>query len=351
LHARPLDALLLTDSKPGHFHQAEGVLAAIARIRPVNLKRLEVRRRFIIPTRVLHEIVNAGASPTLVLRVGYGLVPGDVPQADIVVSAGGETLAANVAAARLLGVPNIFCGRVRRVAPEHTQVIVVSHERFRSLPNHLVTLPPSPFEIARPAGALPPLGPGNPPKLVGILIGGNTGTISYAARDWEKLLGFMSTAHQATGVRWLATTSRRSGRQIADGLTAAAADPTSGLDEFIDYRTSGSGTVAGILAKADAILVTGDSTTMISEAVAARLAVVGMVPDGAAQEAREIEYRDFLAGRGWYRSLAFSELTPTRFLTALSEIVPRQTSALEELAAALAERLPQLLGTSTSQQP
>ena len=39
----PLKALLLSDGRPGHYHLAEGVLAAVARLRPVETVRLEIR--------------------------------------------------------------------------------------------------------------------------------------------------------------------------------------------------------------------------------------------------------------------------------------------------------------------
>ena len=110
LRARPLDALLLSDGKPGHYHQAEGVIAALARLGPVATTRLEVRRRFVIPTRTLLQLVNAGLPSAHILRLGYGLRAAELPRADVVVSAGGETLAANAAAAKALGAANIFCG-------------------------------------------------------------------------------------------------------------------------------------------------------------------------------------------------------------------------------------------------
>jgi hypothetical protein len=288
-------------------------------------------------------LVNARTPAPFILRLGYGLTAADLPPADLVVSAGGETLAANAAAAQMLGVPNIFCGRVRRVAPEHVRIIIVSLERFRGRPNHLIALPPSPFEVSRPEDGRPSPNPTALPKLVGVLVGGDTGAFAYSSGDWENLVRFMREAHDSLGVRWLATTSRRSDRDVTAALARLAADPGGGVDQFIDYRAAGPGTLADILAKADAILVTADSTTMISEAVAARLPVVGVLPDGTAIEEREEEYRGFLTDRGWYRPLTFSELTPARFLAALSEIAPRQTSALDELATALAERLPQLL--------
>ena len=61
-----------------------------------------------------------------VLRLGYGMRAAELPPADVVVSAGGETLAANAAAAKALGAANIFCGRLRRLAPEHVVLVLVT---------------------------------------------------------------------------------------------------------------------------------------------------------------------------------------------------------------------------------
>src|SRR6516165_7467174 len=68
----PLHALLLSDGKPGHHRQAEGILAALARLRPVSTTSLTVRRRWLVPSRTLAACLNLGAPASLVLRVGYG---------------------------------------------------------------------------------------------------------------------------------------------------------------------------------------------------------------------------------------------------------------------------------------
>jgi mitochondrial fission protein ELM1 len=344
LTTRPLTALLLSDGKPGHHHQAEGVIAAIGRLRPVKTVRLDVGRRFIIPTRTLLQLVNRGAPPAAILRVGYGIQARSLLPADVVVSAGGETLAANAAAAQLLDAPNIFCGRLRRLASDRVRLVIVSLHSLATHPNHLVCLPPSPIDLGRRAtvtGASH-LGRSNPPRRVGVLVGGNSGAFRYSAADWQQLVGFLREAHKTHGVGWLATTSRRSGGFIADALTAMAADASTGVEKFIDFRTAGPGTLGEIFAAADAILCTDDSTTMISEAVGACLPVVSLQPDASALEAREAEYRQLLARNGWYRALPLSQLTPQAFLGALEEIEPRTSSQLDELASALRQRLPQL---------
>jgi mitochondrial fission protein ELM1 len=338
-----LTALLIADSKPGHYHQSEGVIAAIARVRPVTTLRLAVRRRFFLPTRTLLELVNRGVSAALILRMGYGIDPSRLPKADVVVSAGGETLAANAAAAKLLGAANIFCGRLRRLAPEHVRLVIVTLERLAEPPNHLVSLPPSPIDLG-PAhkGQAVRFGRARPPTRVGVLIGGNSGAFRYRREDWLRLTAFLREAHRSHGMRWLVATSRRSAHFIADALAAMAQTREGGLETFVDFRSAGAGTLPGIFAAAQAILCTDDSTTMISEAIGARLPVVSVLPVLSALEAREAEYRQLLAREGWYRSLPLSRLTPDTFLAALEEISPRTGSQLDELAAAMSRRLPEL---------
>ena len=130
---RPLSVLLLSDDRPGHYHLAEGVIAAIARVRPVETSRLLVRRRRWLPGRVLAELLLRGLPPRSLLAFGYGLDTRQLPKTDLIVSAGGETLVANAAMARLTGAPNIFCGSLRRLPPEAFALVVSSYARHAGL--------------------------------------------------------------------------------------------------------------------------------------------------------------------------------------------------------------------------
>ena len=68
----PLKVILLTDAKPGHYHPAEGVIAAIARLRPVEVARIEVKRKWIVPTRWLRRRIGAKTFfPPRMLRMAY----------------------------------------------------------------------------------------------------------------------------------------------------------------------------------------------------------------------------------------------------------------------------------------
>ncbi|RME99955.1 MAG: hypothetical protein D6773_12185, partial [Alphaproteobacteria bacterium] len=87
-----LRILHLSDDRPGHYHLSEGVMAALGRLRETSVERVQVRRRRVLPARLLRAM-SAGpdAARHAVLRVGYGISPAALPAADLVISAGGET--------------------------------------------------------------------------------------------------------------------------------------------------------------------------------------------------------------------------------------------------------------------
>jgi mitochondrial fission protein ELM1 len=341
----PLKVIFLADTRPGHYHLAEGVIAAIARLRPVEVTRIEVKRKWIVPTRWLRQRINAKSFyPPRMLRMAYRIQADELPKADLVVSAGGETQMPNICVTRLFDVPNIFCGALLRgLGPENFSLVISSYDRDATSPRHMVVLKPSaidPDALGRPA-SVPRYGPDHRPRVAGLLIGGNAGPFHYEPGEWERLLEFTRTVAKAWGTRWLVSTSRRTPDQVADKVAELARDE-SVIARFIDYRTAGPGTLPEIFGKAEVIVCTEDSSTMVSEAVSARLPVVGVAPEAHRFTDEESAYRDFLVRNNWCRVLPIAVLTPETFAAALSEIEPVKKNPLDALAAKLSERLPQL---------
>jgi uncharacterized protein len=341
----PLRIIFLADTRPGHYHLAQGVIAALSRLRPVEVTRIEVKRKWIVPTRWLRARISAESFyPPRMLRMAYRIDADTLPEADLVVSAGGETHMPNICVTRLLDVPNIFCGSLLRgLDPRNFSLIISSYDRDAGSDRHLVTLKPSPIDpdtLNRPAD-IPRYGPGTYPKIAGLLIGGHAGAFRFKNKDWEQLLSFVQAVSEAWGTRWLISTSRRTPDTVADRFAELAKDE-SVVARFIDFRTAGPGTLPEIFAQAEVIVCTEDSSSMISEAVSARLPVVGVAPKAHRFTDDEKEYRGFLVDNGWCRVLPIAELSPDTFARALSEIEPLKQNPLAILAAKLKERLPQL---------
>jgi uncharacterized protein len=341
----PLKVIFLADTRPGHYHLAQGVIAALERLRPVEVTRIEVKRKWIVPTRWLRRRIAAKSFyPPRMLRMAYRIDADTIPKADLVISAGGETHMPNLCVTRLLGVPNIFCGSLLRgLGPENFSLIISSYDRDSGSDRHLVVLKPSsidPEALGRPA-VVPRYGPENHPKVAGLLVGGNAGAFKYKRQEWERLVSFLTEVSKAWGTRWLVSTSRRTPDAVADRFAELAKDE-SVIARFIDFRTAGPGTLPEIFASAEVIVCTEDSSTMISEAVSARLPVVGVAPAAHRFTDEEAEYRSFLMRNGWCRVLPIAELSPDALAKALSETEPLQENPLDALAAKLKQRLPEL---------
>jgi mitochondrial fission protein ELM1 len=341
----PLKVIFLADTRPGHYHLSEGVIAALERLRPVEVTRILVKRKWIVPTRWLRRRINAKTFfPPRMLRMAYRIQADELPKADLVVSAGGETQMPNICVTRYLGVPNIFCGSLLRgLGPENFSLVISSYDRDAGSPRHMVVLKASaidPEALGRPA-SVPRYGLDKHPKLAGLLIGGNAGPFRYRAAEWERLLAFARDVSSEWGTRWLVSTSRRTPDQIADKVAALAEDRDV-VERFIDYRVAGPGTLPEIFGRAEVIVCTEDSSTMVSEAVSARLPVVGVAPEAHQFTDEESAYRALLVSNNWCRVLPISALTPDSFAAALSAIEPIKENPLDALAAKLKERLPEL---------
>jgi uncharacterized protein len=341
----PLKVIFLADTRPGHYHLAEGVIAGLKRLRPVEVTRILVHRKWIVPTRWLRRRINAkNFYPPRMLRMAYRIDAEALPKADLVVSAGGETQMPNICVTRFLGVPNIFCGSLLRgLGPENFSLVISSYDRDAGSVRHMVVLKPSsvdPEELGRPA-IVPRYGPDRHPDFTGLLIGGNAGPFRYRRGEWERLLDFTRAVSKAWGTRWLVSTSRRTPDFVADRVAELAKDE-SVIVRFIDYRTAGPGTLPDMFRKAEVVVCTEDSSTMVSEAVSARLPVVGVAPKAHRFTDEESAYREFLVRNNWCRVLPIAALDPDSFAAALSEIEPIKENPLDALAAKLKQHLPEL---------
>lgn len=342
----PLRILLVSDGRPGHYHLAEGIVAAAARLRTVELRRLEVRRPAWMPGRVLSAMLNAGLPPEQILSRIYAVAASGLPDSDLVVSAGGDTLAANISVARILRAPNIFYGSLRRFKPEDFALVLTSYARNASRQNSAMTLKPSkldPDELGQPTVRAA----SDTPSVIGMLVGGDAGGFTYSSADWDRLVTLIEELNRHYGTRCIVSNSRRTDERASERIAQLAALHDGPILDFIDVRQAGAGTLASLFARSDAVVVTADSSSMVSEAVWTRRPVVTLSPEIAQFTPDERSYRDYLAHEGWCRELALREATPMRLMESFAQVQPLAINPLDHLAALLKQRLPQLFSTDT----
>ena len=335
---------ILSDGRPGHFNLSEGITAALRRLGPTTVTRTDIRRGG-WPGPVLAALTLPPLPASRMLQSVYGVDVSALPAADIVVSAGAETLAANVWLARARAIPNIFYGSLRWFRPTDFTVVLTSYARKATRPRHMLALKPSAYDPDAGPGGLrhhTAISPDHPPRRAGLLIGGDAGTFTYTDDDWHRLLTFLPAAYAAYGTRWHVSNSRRTPAAVGDQLTAMACDPTSGIERFVDVRATGASSLRDLFSVVDAVLCTDDSSSMVSEAIWARLPVLSVTPKTYHHPRDEQHYRSWLAANHWCRTVPIASLSPATCVTELGAIVPLHDNPLDALASKLSTALPQL---------
>lgn len=198
----------------------------------------------------------------------------------------------------------IGCGRqsipfvraIKRVSGGRTLTVQCQHPRIASANFDLVIPPehdgltgPNVFPILGSANRITParlaearahfaprFEPLRSPRL-GALIGGASRAYSFGATEGAKLAAALSALAQTHGL--MATTSRRTGKQTSDQIAAALGGTNADL-----FRGEGENPYLGILAWADAFLVTADSVNLACEAAATGKPVhIFPLPGGSAK--------------------------------------------------------------------
>jgi uncharacterized protein len=334
---RPLEILLLTDGVPGHYHCAEAIAQAIQSLRATSVTRLPIGIRAPLRGRMLSWLLSTAVSPETILKLAYKeeIEPS---RPGLIVSAGGDTMAANVALARLTGAPNIFFGSLRRFDPRDFTLVLNCYSFDTPHDNQARILKPSPADPTTLPSA--DLDHRRLPRVAGLLVGGPSGEAHFDRRDWSRLAALLSDTRLRLGVEWIVSNSRRTPAGISDMLANLAAERSGPVKRFIDVRTSGPGTLRELFAESGAVAITADSSAMLSEAIWMRRPAISLRPKSMRLTVKEREYRQWLEQRNLCRDLPLADISPDGFASALREIVPLAGNPLSDLAATLAEKVP-----------
>jgi len=253
-------AWLLFDDRAGNRAQCEGVAAALGVA--VDVKKLAYGWLGNLPNGLL------GASfAGLTSASRAGLMP---PWPDIVIAAGRRT--ASVARQ----IKRLSNGRTRLVqimdpgpsgADEFDLIVIPNHDDADTAVNVMrITGAPHGVTEARLAAARktwgPALGALASPRIA-VIVGGSTRRRQFTEQMAVELSGMASAMATSCGGSLMVTTSRRTG-EAASALIGAITVPA----EVHRWHSVSQNPYLGYLAWAQAVIVTGDSMSMCSEACA-----------------------------------------------------------------------------------
>ena len=263
---------IISEGSPGHVSQSVGLADAIAARVPATIRQLECRPR---RSGMMRGFIRrcwmgqrARPLPDLILDHWLRLErpAKEEPAPDVILASGGKSVFAARTLATKYGVPFIFLGE-RKPYPAAWFHTTFSPSSFDAEANDIrmdvipTKISPAIVRQAAADWADRPKGP-----LWTLLIGGTSRSHHYQNGDWEQLAEGMTALARRGGIRWLVTTSRRSGIQLEDRLRDLL--PPDIVADAVWWCRQPEKKLTAYLGAAEKIWVTQDSVSMVTEAVA-----------------------------------------------------------------------------------
>lgn len=299
LTSSPLHVWLLSDGSPGHLSQSRGVAESIGRFAPVEINEidLKVRRRLVKSFLRYLLPVSEGLSKRL-LRLVY-LVDLPKRRPGLIVSSGGNTLLASALLRQIYNVPNLYSGTLKKYpASCYSQIYTVTPQGCEN--NCILPLPPVPLAMTETY----PQNDSDAPWLA--LVGGDGAGYLYSEKDWSAFAKGLNALAQEFGIRWLLTTSRRTGKD-AEKILQNTIKPDF-VVEAVYYDQKPRQVVRDFLKRCQRVLVTEDSLTMVAESIYSGRPVMTLRPQHAEPESNDATALNSYERNGLITRSSFEEL-------------------------------------------
>lgn len=344
----PREVWVISEGHAGHTNQSLGLTDALGRLRPLQVKILEARMTLRGGLRpLLRRYLQTGLPvPESVLRTCYRFGPLPEGRPDLLVSSGGKSVPFGRVMARRLEVPYVFCGPPHPYPPEWFDLILsplpVAGHAGVILTDLLLTRV-TPHQTVQAARDLFGTAAGEGGRLGAVLVGGASRSCLFGDSDWRDLAAGLNRLAREDGWQWLLTTSRRTGAR-AENILRENLDPAA-LFDAAWWQEAPRKVVQAYLGRCEAVLVTRDSLTMISEAVASGKPTVAVAP----ARTRDSAYLDAVLepqlARHRLASLTCAHLAAVP--TLLDGLQPSGTPPADACAPAVLARLTALAEGST----
>jgi uncharacterized protein len=278
-----IDVWIIDGGNPGHLVQSEGILDALER-EGTQLRRTSIlcstrlRGAFRSPARRLMDI----SSGRWILQIVRMFSDFELPQStkpSFLISSGGSSAYLSRALSLSMGVPNVFVGFPGRFPPRWFTIVMAPIELpfigTKVIPTFIT---PNTITTEKCHAAATNYWKGSTPhNCWALLIGGTSPSHRYSPADWEAIVDGVHNLSHRYGVKWLITTSKRTGPETERRLVRLL-DPTC-VEQLTLFSSDPKKIVAPYLGAAKIVFVTQDSRTMIGEAISSGCRVAILARD------------------------------------------------------------------------
>ena len=267
----PIEVWMIDEGNPGHRAQSEGVLDALRRsgldLSTTRIPCTSKLRGFLRPVARILTGMPGSRWPLRVARQFTDFhVPGSPPPA-FIISSGGRSAYLSRALACWTGRPNVYVG-FPDPFPAHWFTIVMPTVDWPLRATSVIPtgITPSKVTPEKCRSAAAEYWRGNVPQNCwALLVGGSSTSHHFGRADWEAMVRGLHTLAQNFGIKWLISTSRRTGA-VTDELIRSLVNPR-WVEDSTFVSSDPKKVVMPYLGAAQIAFVTQDSRTMTAEAL------------------------------------------------------------------------------------
>ena len=268
-----MKVLVIKDDKPGHYNQTEGLILYLKEIyEDLEVEYIQIDIKSKLTRKILRFLLNtfpAFFTENSLKYLSFFYTKYNIPKnkPDLIISTGGNTSNLNAWLSKVYKCKNILNGALRGLKEElFTNVTTVIDLGYKN--QIILDVAPNTITkdklLEKSEEFLKLHSLDSNQKYYTLLIGGNGAGYKYDDKFYDSLIDFVEKLSKEKNIKWLITTSRRTPLEIENKLEEKLKDYCS---YFVSYNKKEEKVLLAFLGLSEAIFVTEDSSSMISEAI------------------------------------------------------------------------------------
>ena len=282
---KALNVLIISDGKSGHMTQSLGLVNYLKKTFAVDDETLQIRPRIKVANPLLGKLLNKKSSRAdLVFKLFYKFDTSQIRsnKPDLIISAGGNTCGVNALLAQKYKCTNLYFGSLRKHQPQLFSGVITTTEMPDVDNSIILDVVPTLIDTEKLQEAASiflkahsDVFADTTRNLWVMLIGGDGSGYNYSKEDYKDMVSGMITLAKKHKIRWLVTTSRRTGVENENYLQSLLQEQ--GQNEIayaVYFNKKPEKIMQAYLGAGEIIYCTEDSTSMVSEAIISKKPVI-----------------------------------------------------------------------------